>query len=117
MENETGSDNEVVTIAALLNRFQEEAKEKFNTITARYQPLFNPIIQALEGQVEALRQIPIVIYVESATQRMYEQAMEFTKYFELEAQLRDILRQALRHTDQLTNQFIGDLKVNICLQF
>lgn len=88
-----------------------------NTITARYQPLYSPIIQAIEGQVDALRQIPIVNYIESVMLRMREQAVEFTKYFELEAQLRDILRQALRHTDQLTTQFLGDLKVSFHINY
>lgn len=85
--------------------------ERINLMTARYQPLFDPVVQAFQGQMEALKQLPVFIYINTAAERLYLQMNEFYKYVELETLLRHILRDALRHTDKLTTQLINDLKV------
>lgn len=80
--------------------------------TARYRPVFEPIVQAFHGQVDALKQVPVVAYLTKTAERVYLQLAELYKYVELETELRQILRDALRHTDKLTNQLVNDLKVN-----
>lgn len=80
-------------------------------MTARYQPLIDPVVEAFRGQMEALKKLPVFVYLNTAVHRMYQQLDEFIKYIELEAQLRQILRDALHHTDKLTTQLIKDLTV------
>lgn len=55
--------------------------------------------------------MPLFAYMTKTADRMYQQLAEFTKYVEIEAQLRQVLREILRHTDQLMTQLVGDLKV------
>ena len=80
-------------------------------MTARYQPLIDPLIQAFQGQLDDLKQLPIVIYLNTAMERFGQQINEFSKYVELEAKFREILRDVLHHTDRLTTQLMKDLKV------
>lgn len=80
-------------------------------MTAHYQPLIDPLVQAFQGQMEAFKQLPIVVYINTAVDRVNQQLNELSKYIELEAKLRQILRDVLQHTDRLTAQLIKDLKV------
>ena len=86
--------------------------DRIDTMTARYQPLIGPVVEAFQGQMDALKQLPVFIYINTAVENIYKQINEFSKLVELEANLRQILRDVLRHTDRLTNQLVNDLKVN-----
>lgn len=86
--------------------------ERINLMTARYQPLIDPVVQAFQGQMDALKKLPVFVYINTVAERLYQQLNEFSKYVELETELRQILRSALQHTDKLTIQLIKDLKVN-----
>ncbi len=61
--------------------------------------------------------MPIFAYISKAADRAYQQLQELFKYIELEAELRQILRQLLQHTDRLTNQVVDDLKVSFRYKF
>ena len=91
-------------------RLKKEMMEQIKAVTARYQPLIDPVVQAVQGQVDALKQLPVFAYMSTVTDRVYQQLNEFYKYVELEAKLRQILRDALRHTDRLTVQLVNELK-------
>ena len=84
--------------------------ERFQSVASRYQPLIDPLIEAFNGQMDALQQMPIVIYTTKVMQRLSLQINEFSKFIELEAQLRLILRQTLQKTDRLVKQLAQDLK-------
>ena len=90
---------------------KQELRARFNAMTARYQPLIDPVIQAVQGKLEALQQMPVFAYMAKTAQRSYQQLEEFFKFLQLEAELRECLRQILRHTDRLTTQLTSDLKV------
>ncbi len=94
-------------------RVKQEIVSRFNSITARYQPLIDPVVQAVQGRLDSLKQMPIFAYISKAADRAYQQLQELFKYIELEAELRQILRQLLQHTDRLTNQLVDDLKVSL----
>ena len=89
---------------------KQEVEERFQSVASRYQPLVDPIIEALNGQMDAFNQLPAVAYATKVAERFSQQLNEFAKYVELEAQLRSILRQTLRKTDQLVKQLAEDLK-------
>ena len=91
-------------------RLKQEVEERFQSVASRYQPLVDPIIEALNGQMDAFNQLPAVAYATKVAERFSQQLNEFAKYVELEAQLRSILRQTLRKTDQLVKQLAEDLK-------
>ena len=84
--------------------------ERFQSIASRYQPLIEPVISAFDGQIESLKQMPVVMYATKVIERLSLQIGELSKYIELEAQLRLILRQALQQTDRLVKQLAEDLK-------
>lgn len=90
---------------------KEEIRERVKIMTAHYQPLIDPLVQAFQGQMEAFKQLPVVIYINTTVERIYQQLNELSKYIELEAKLRQVLRDVLQHTDRLTTQLIKDLKV------
>lgn len=83
---------------------------------AHYQPLIDPIVQAYQGQLDALKQLPVVVYINTVAGRLAQQFNELSKLVELEAGLRQVLRDVLQHTDRLTAQLLKDLKVIIHLK-
>jgi hypothetical protein len=97
-------------VVAYFNQIKKDIQEEFRTLTAAYKPIIDPIVQAIDGQMEALKQLPIINYLNTVAERLALQVQELYKYIELEAKLRNILRQVLRHTDRLSNQLIQDLK-------
>jgi hypothetical protein len=78
---------------------------------AHYQPLIDPLVQAYQGQLDALKQLPAVIYINTVVDRLAQQFNELSKLVELEAGLRQVLRDVLQHADRLTAQLLKDLKV------
>ena len=78
---------------------------------AYYQPLIDPLVQAYQGQMDALKQLPVVVYINTVVGRLNQQLNELSKLVELEVKLRQVLRDILQHTDRLTTQLIKDLKV------
>ena len=78
---------------------------------AFYQPLIDPLVQAYQGQMDALKQLPVVVYINTVIDRLNQQFKELSKLVELEVKLRQVLRDVLKHTDRLTTQLLNDLKV------
>ena len=98
-------------LVVFIKRVKQEAKDRFNAMTARYQPLIDPFIQAVQGRLDALKQMPLFAYLTKAFDRMSQQLAEFSKFAQMEVELRQVLRQVLQHTDRLTTQLVADLKV------
>lgn len=86
-------------------------------MTTRYQPLIDPVVQAFQGQMEALKKLPVFVYMNTVADRLYQQLNEFYKYVELETELRQVLRSALQHTDKLVTQVVKDLKVTLTFDY
>ena len=80
-------------------------------MTATYRPTIDAIVMAFDGQMNAFNQLPVVLYINSVTEHITEEMKELYKFAQVEVQFRDILRRVLRHTDQLTQQLLHDLKV------
>jgi len=84
---------------------------EWRVMTAPYRPTIDAFVMAFDGQMEAFKQLPVVLYITSAAEHVTQEVKEFYKFAQLEVQLRDILRRVLRHTDHLTQQLLHDLKV------
>ena len=85
--------------------------ERWQILTAPYRSAIDAIVMAFNGQMNAFRQLPIVNYFNKVVDRVSQQAIVLSEYVQLEVQLRDILRQMLRHTDQLTVKLMNEVKV------
>ena len=85
--------------------------EEWKIMTAPYRPEIHAIAMAFNGQMNAFSQLPVVIYFNQVAEHVSQQMMVLSEYVQLEAQLGDILRQVLRHTDQLTGQLKTELMV------
>ena len=89
-----------------------DVEDRVKTIAASYKPLIDPIVQAIDGQMNALQQLPIVIYAKQVVNNIYAQAGELYKFLEVETEMRNFLRQILQRVDRITKQLAVDLKVS-----
>jgi hypothetical protein len=66
-------------------------------------------------KLDALKQLQAIIYintlVNTVVERLAQQFNELSKLVELEAGLRQVLRDVLQQVDRLTAQLLKDLKV------
>ena len=85
--------------------------KEWKIMTAAYRPAIDAAVNAFNGQMSAFKQLPVVQYVNTVADRITQEMKQLYKFAQLEVQLRDILRRVLRHTDQLTQQLLTDLKV------
>ena len=97
----------------ILFRLKEEWRARIKLMTAHYQPLVDPLVQAYQGHMDAFKQLPLVVYVNTVVHRLDQQFKELSKLVQLEVELRQVLRDFLKHADRLTVQLINDLKVNL----
>ena len=78
-----------------------------------YRPVIDPLVQAFNGQMESIQQLPVVMYLNTIAQRIQLQVSDLNKHLELEVRARNVLRQALQQVDKMCVQLAKDLKVTL----
>lgn len=99
------------TLTKKTRRLSRDVLERVKATVASYRPMIDPLIEAFNGHMDALRQTPIVMYASRVVGNAYDQFVEVYKLLDVEVELRAVLRRVLQHVDRLSLQLRDEIKV------
>jgi len=97
-------------IGAYAKKVAGEVEGVVKAWLAAYRPVIDPLVQAFNGQMESIQQLPVVMYLNTIAQRIQLQVSDLNKHLELEVRARNVFRQALQQIDKMCVQLAKDLK-------